>query len=209
MLFLQHFLMAPAYAPPITYRSKSTNNGSSSAITKPASVAVGDLVVIFQPQPNTGQDVSTSSGSTWSRLNQNFGGNSYALNWKVLNATDVANAWSFASAVDAYQCVAYVGNGASSVVLKSTDSTTSTALAQAGFTPNAAHRGAISVLADTNNADTPVQPVNWNLRDLASYGGGPTTHVGFADNLGAYQGGTVSWTSLTAASAGGWLFEVT
>lgn len=195
----------------IEFRAQATTTASAT-ISKPTGVAVGDVVFVFRTESVAAGNITTSSGSVWTKtsLTWTASGLGYVTEvwWKILNATDVANSW-VADTIGGYGAVAFRGNGASAVTVKSTkdNAGSQSTLSLTGYTTSNS-RGTVTIIAD---------------RDT----GGDTVPTGFTSRYGAilntswwhglaskmrFNGsatGTVTWTTQTTAAEVGFLLDVT
>ncbi len=190
-------------------------------VTKPAGVEVGDLVFVWAMDCTSGAALTTTSGSAWSSQAVAIAAgssNGWAkLYWKVLNATDVANAWAHTGGSDdGIIAVRYRANGSVTVTVKDTESNGSgtTTLTLAGFAKASGHRAAIAFFGapSSTGAGGIVLPTGFTERRKESGAGITGTYVGIiADTLGSYtDGAAVSFTNCDAnACEYGVLVEVT
>lgn len=217
-------LFGRSLSPPIVYRSQSTRHTGATTAQKPSGIAVGDLVFVINGIAPAGTgappNLKTSGGSAWGKF-VGAAGSNWGVYWKVLNATDVANAWNFVDAVDdttPESCsgtgsFAYEGRGATTVTSQQSvaHGTAQASIDFTGFTPAFNSKGVVTVMMNRETLLTEVQPSGFALRELAGYVGGD---MGFADRLGSYEGGALSWTGMGSVGGailveGGILFEVT
>lgn len=199
---------AGARPPPISYRSTATTTGSTT-ITKPSSVAVGDIVFIITAG-NAGafSTITTSSGSAWTAYSRSFRLGSYDFYvWvKILNSTDVSNNWVASASAD-YRATAFIGNGAATVTQKAAADNPdgSSTLALGTYDPLRS-RGTVTMVADRDAGSTLTAPSNFaNLQqsDLNS-----SWRVGICDNQ-SYDGAAVTWGVGSTFAEAGMLFDVT
>jgi hypothetical protein len=211
MLFQAQFLMAPVYATPISFRASNNQVGVNSGAgdvanaPKPAGIAVGDLVTVSVVSVGGAPSLTTTSGSAWGKitLTNTTTPRNYALYWKVLTATDVSNTWVFGAGVDGAFSAAYVGNGATTVTLKETvvNPISQSSLSFVGYTPSLDSRGSISAMYDIDTDATDTAPSGWTRRDFTKYPtGGATQKLAYADNLGSYPGGALTWSATLGGS---------
>lgn len=207
-MLLGRSMLLAAGPTPLTFRAvgETFNAPSGGAMTKPAGVAVGDLVILVTVSGADGA-VATTSGSTWTKDS----GATQRLYWKVLDATDVANNWVWTGAGTVYlAAIAYsnAGQTISSVAVSGqTDAGPSvTSLTIPGAGPSAAGRprAVIAALATNNSAVwvTPSQPTDFTMRAISSV----TASV--ADRMLGYSGTSATWTGLTSEAStvySGWL----
>lgn len=195
-------LMALADGPPVEFKSTATT-ASGTTVTKPASLEVGMLVLVLAMNETAGATLTTTSGIAWSRSEATIGGETIVLFWKFLNATDVANAWTLsASAAAGAIALAYIGHGATTLTIKSTNGVsgnTSVPLPLTGFSKAAGHYGAISIFYDSFTpapaTHTPAEFVE-RLRTSAT-----GRLVVVAEQLIGYvDGTTVTWSDLNTAT---------
>lgn len=181
-----------------TFRSAADTIGAGT-LTKPAGVAVGDLVVIFQ---TNNAAISTTAGTAW---NVETLSASLQITWKILDATDVANNW-VGNAGNTYVAAYIMPPGATGLA---DFSYASGAFASGAFTlsgvPRLNTRGVITWLyitpghALTNPAAPFVQRLAVAPNDR-----------GMSDDLsGGYNGGSVSWSGTSGqATAYAVLFRI-
>jgi hypothetical protein len=207
MLFAQQgaFLGRP-YAAPVAFRSKSVTTGAPGTVTKPAGVAVGDLVIVvnvansFGTTPST---LTTASGSAWGQGTFGAEGvtNIYTYWYKFLNATDVSNAWQIASGMgDPVVAVAYDCSKGGSVLTEKADvfspvnSSTAPTLTAPGFVPADQSHGIIAYFIDAETSASDTVPSGMTVRDTTTAG---TAYKAIAsDMLGNYEGQDLVWTGV-------------
>lgn len=211
MLRKSRLLMTTRARVPIAFRATALTTGSTT-VSKPAGVASGDLVVVVVPYCSTGVTLTTSSGSAWTRseINWSIYGYFSVLFWKVLNATDVSNAWTLSESNDARACAWQPGTSAvaSVTTTASQNAAGQTSYTQAGFTTGDATKGAISVVLDRDADVTPGAPSGFTSRASSVLESLFATAI--ADRPD-YQGGSVTWTNMNGASTFGevgWLLNV-
>jgi hypothetical protein len=198
-----------AGATKMVYRSQASTSNSLT-VSKPASVAVGDVVFLIGTVDDpVWSSFNTTSGSAWtdSFFTISAGAARAIIAWKVLNSTDVANGWTATQKVTV-EAIAFQGNGASAVALKQalddTASTAATTVALTPFTPSAVARGMVTGLVDTD-ANAPTRPAGTNSRLSAVVN---SRGRGFADNE-YYGGGALTWTVGTGGGQAAWSLEIT
>lgn len=190
------------------FRSMTVQTGTSGLITKPAGVAVGDLVFVLQPYDNS-PNLTTTGGSAWNKLNYNWFGGSYnmTLYWKILDATDVANAWNLSGNSYGWVCVSYErGTGCTVAVRETREGSTALLIPFAGFTPQATFKMALYFVVDRGTG-TFTPPAGWTERVDSSIGGGV-----FSESVAErfdYTGGGVNVTNSSGSyNDGGFMVEV-
>lgn len=200
---------------PLEYRANAFTAGGGTTITKPAGVEVGDLVVVWAIDISSGATLTTTSGSAWSKQSV-----SPAIAfWKILDATDVANAWTLSSAAaDGAQALRYRGNGTTAATVKATTSNGggNSTLTLSGFAKAAGHRGVIALYSqysgDPSAGDgaTIAVPSGFTER-RRDYSTGDFFAALIADRLGGYvDGASVQFTGAnTGPNKVGVLLEVT
>lgn len=206
----------------LEYRANAFTAGGGTSVTKPAGVEVGDLVVVWAIDIATGATLTTTSGSAWSKQSVSAGGSTNGAViafWKILNATDVANAWTLSSAAaDGVQALRWRGNGANAVAVKATtsDGGGNPTLTLAGFSKAAGHRGVIALFGQSqadpaagDGAGIAVPSGFTERRRDYSVPDGFSALI--ADRLGGYvDGAAVQFTSAPAGpNKQGVLLEVT
>lgn len=205
---------AGARPPPITYRSSAVTNPASSTITKPASIAVGDVVFVFGPNTETGAALTTASGSAWTRIQHLSSVYSYYMNvwWKVLTSTDVSNNWNISGLTGGpyqYLAAAYIGNGATTVTEKSytLNPDGQSSLALTGYDPQRS-RGTVTIIGDRDAGATHTAPSGFS--NLQSQAINSFFKSSICDN-GSYPGGTVTWALSVATTFEevGFLLDIT
>lgn len=192
MPFLRRGRLLAPRPTPLAYRS-TANTSNAPTITKPASVAAGDLVIIVT---GIGSDptISTATGSTWSKSSSA----TQRLFWKVLTATDVSNVWNSSDPNTYATAVAYsnAGVAVSSVTVKSSaDAGPSvSSLTVAGFARSAGGRprAVIAAISGDNSGNVPGTPTGFTGR--ASSG---SICSAIADRMLGYSGESTTWTGLT------------
>lgn len=192
----------------------STKSGSSSSAAKPSGVAVGDLVVVLVTD-YSGLTIS-SGGGAWARTQIDWislGYHSVAFA-KILNATDVANAWSFSTTVGDSLSLAWIAGDAGGVTIHTpaTNPASQSTLTLSGFTP-ANTQGVIAVAIDRDTdltAGNPGTPTGFINRFRGAVDTNWTMAVADMD---AYVGGNVVWTGMDTGASDfaevGILIEVT
>jgi hypothetical protein len=204
-------LMMAAQSGPVEFTSGASSSAagaSPATVTKPAGLEVGDLVLVVC-DTDTGATLTTTSGPAWSGSYVANGTLAYGgvkLFWKVMTATDVANAWTLSFGGNGARSARYRGNGANAVTVKSTGSGSSgSTLTLAGFAKSASTYGVITVMINT--AD-PAVPAGFTSRYNAVVG---AERIHFADNQAAYvDGASVTWTPVFPGDGYvGFLLEVT
>lgn len=215
MLFQQQFaiLGGANVARPITYRA-SVATLTSATVGKPAGVAVGDLAFVVCPDEGGtpgSLTLTTTSGSVWTRLSLPFasGGYNSVLFWKILNAADVANAWTASNALD-YAAYAYQPAGFASLASRATTANpiSQSSLTLAGFNPASDCKGAITVAIDRDTDTTSAPPTNFTKRAQTAL---TNFRVSVADPTTDYASVPITWTGLQGASGNaeaGWFLEV-
>jgi hypothetical protein len=195
-------LMALADGPPVEFKSTATT-ASGTTVTKPADLEVGMVVLVFAMNETGGATLTTASGSAWTRSEATLGGQTVIFFWKVLNATDVANAWNLsASAAAGAVAVAYIGHGATTVTIKDSDAisgTTNFSLTSTGFAKAAGHYGVIALLYDSlTTATAGLSPSGFVERVRTNATG---RLVVIADQLIGYVDATdLTWSNLNTAA---------
>lgn len=195
----------------ISFRASATTSASAT-ISKPAGVAVGDLVIITATDPTSLGNISTASGDTWTanEIIWTTSGLGYKSRiwWKFLNATDVANSWTHSGGAKDFGAVAWIATGASAVVVKSTTngagSTTSFDLA--GYT-TAVSRGTISVISD-RDASAATVPSGFTSRFAAVLNTSWWQGIAARNFGNPVATGTVTWTVASPNPEVGWLLDV-
>jgi hypothetical protein len=186
---------APAASGVLQFRGR-VGSGGNVDIAKPSGVAVGDVVFIVANSPSAAS-VTTSGGSTWST--DTFG--SCRVWWKILNATDVANAWSFDAATGA-DVDAYIGNGATTVTAKGTASVSGSSLSFAGYTPDAATKGGV-VYEQNSGGGTVTNPAGWTTATGVTVpNNNGSLGVGRSVYKTDYAGGAIAFSFSGTPSAG-------
>lgn len=179
----------------LAYRSAAGSSGAT--ITKPAGVAVGDIVLVMATFGVGGKTLSTSGGSAWNRTELAWVSSGYGyysvLFWKILNATDVANAWNLNVAAYTMSAVAYSGTPANATVKAMTENNSGVGeLVLAGFAPAANSLGVVTLIHDRDDDLVSITPpAGFAERLDATYG---PFHVDVADKLSGYGGGDITWT---------------
>lgn len=212
MLFMQAGLLSRAYAAPIVYRSKATSPGAVSAVTKPTGIGVGDIAFVYTGTwGGTGAlEVVTTGGTPWTRISHSIGGQIYFASCKILDATDVANAWSTineSAVVTAHgsEVVALAWEPRAATTITDKGSTTNgagpTTLTVPGFAPALESRGIISWFIDRAGAAA-AQPSLLTTRHSA-------LGVFIADGLGSYAGGPLIYTGGGASGQVARILEIT
>lgn len=203
----------------VAFRSAAASAAAAStAISKPASIAVGDIAFIAQPDNGfTDQNVTTSSGSTWTR-SQVIGPTSSQFNlfWKVLNATDVANAWNLTNNLvhgayaAAYRPVSGFTPAAAAAKSTAVNLTGDISLALTGYTPAGANVGTVSAIISRNDSGTATTAPTGFTEDAKSDIDTVTYKIAFASHADYPPGSTATWTALSVPGIQtGWLIEVT
>ncbi len=188
-----------------TANSGATGAGSM-AVTKPSGIQVSDLVLVHVEDTVTAVTMNTSGGSSWPKIFMTASGlnqDGDALFWKVLTATDVANAWDVSVGGQGALSARYRGNGATAVTSKSTNNGGGSPMTLTGFAKAANHYGVLSFVAGSS-AFTP--PTGFDER----YDAAPvSSRIGLADRRAGYvDNAAVAWT-VVSGSARGFLVEVT
>lgn len=211
-------IMALADGPPIEFTTTANSGVGVTTIVKPSGVEVGDLVLVWTQNIPASATLVTTTGATWGRsvVSQVVAGpnNNSSLFWKVMTATDVAQAWVLSSAPTSFSvAVRYIGHGANTVITRTVgdyNGVGNTTLNLAGFTKSAGTYGVISVLVEQQTSGTPsVVPTGFTERARLALSG--YTAV-VADKLYDYvDGASVVWTLNTPPSnaESGLLLEVT
>lgn len=209
MSILRRSMLIAAWPQPLAYRAQAEANNASTA-AKPAGVAVGDLVVVvtgFDADPT----LTTAGGSAWTKDSSA----TQRLFWKILNATDVANAWNFSTSNIYATSIAYSPDGVaidSVNVRSSADALSSaTSISIPGFAPSAGGRPRAVIAAISGGDDIGggvVPPAGFTERVES---GNP--EAAFADAQQTYYFGPAAFTGLAGGSGGGpaysgWLLEV-
>lgn len=157
----QALLALIANPPAVEFMSSALTAGiaATGAVTKPSGVEVGDLVVLWALDCTSAVAVATASGSGWNVQTVSIAAastNGYgAAFWKVLTATDVANAWNLTGAAeDGVLAIRYRAHGATGATVKDTTSNGSgtTTFTLDGFTKAAGHYGAIALFGASSSA---------------------------------------------------------
>lgn len=163
-------LMALADGPPIEYVASATTATAATSVGKPSGLEAGDLVLVWATCATTGATLTTASGSAWTRYETGLGGSfGYAvLFWKLLTATDVANAWTL-SAAASHGAVAllYRSHGATTVTVKDDDLVSGNSnfnLTSTGFTKAAGHYGVIALALASATGTTATAPTTFTSR---------------------------------------------
>lgn len=182
---------------PLVYRGDAVTT-SSSTCAKPTGVAVGDLVIVVSPN-TAGLTLTTASGDAWSRTEVVWITEGYDTVFftKILNATDVANAWTFSASVGAV-AAAWRDQQNAVVTLKATANQAAgsqTTLTLTGYTP-ASTRGTISIAIERNPTN-PEPPAGWTERFQDTVDTSWT--VAIADTE-SYPGGDVVWTGIVGTN---------
>lgn len=179
-------------------------------LTKPSGLEVGDIVFgLLTDTPST-SSISTTGGSTWSRQSISAPGSNdgfSVLIWKVMTATDLANAWVL-NILGYYGMTLFRfrGLGATGATVKSTSAGTGTSRALTGFAKAVNSYGVISFLGAAGSP-TAVKPSNLNQQYNALNG---AERMMVADSGGYVDGASVTWTALEASSGSvAYLVEVT
>lgn len=212
-------LFAMAEGPPIDFANSTVTANSASAITKPSDAAAGDLMVVFVADTSTGATLTTASGSAWSRIEPSptVGPKYHVLFWKVLNATDVANAWNLGGGVAGHGAITirYRSNGATTVTLKDSYQVfegVNGSYPLTGFSKAAGTYGVLSLILVDGPTNAPGTPSGFTVRQSSNASG---WRIVAADNLTGYvDGSSVTWSSVnsnapTSRSVLELLFEVT
>lgn len=207
-------MAAGASVPPLPFRASATS-GAGTAIAKPAGVAVGDVVFITAARIAGGTTVSTATGSTWSS-SLLTPSDTVGLFWKIMNATDVAQAWSSSGAFEGALAVAYTpAVAASAVTLRSSTNNAAgkSTLDLAGFGPGPTSRGVVTAIIDRDaGASTEVAPAGFTTRASFLMG---SFYKAFVADLGppGRVTPTVTWTATDGGGSlfaeCGWLLEIT
>lgn len=195
-------LMALADGPPVEYASSATTAPGASAVSKPAGLEVGDLVVVWahgfsSPSPT----LQTASGAAWAVVDNNAGvtlAGRMALFAKVMTATDVANAWNLSEAIsEGAVAIRYVSHGADTVTFKSANVTGSNgnfSVSGAGFTKAAGSYGVLGLAISTTEATTIGVPAGFTQRSQVALNA--TIKISLSDNLYGYvDGAGATWTN--------------
>lgn len=204
-------LMGMLQAGPVEFASGATSSatgGSSVSVTKPAGLEVDDLVIVVC-DTDSGATLTTTSGSAWTGsyvANASFSRGGAKLFWKIMTATDVANAWTLSVGGLGARAVRYHGNGANSVAVKSTATASAgSTLTLTGFAKSVNTYGVITVMINTGSPAVPSGFVS-RYNDVVS-----TYRAHLADNVASYvDGAAVVWDPV--AGGDGWvgfLLEVT
>lgn len=197
-------LFAMAEGPPIDFASSTVTANSATAITKPSDVAAGDLMLVWVLDTATGATLTTASGSAWARVENAHptGPKYHVLFWKVLNATDVANAWNIGGGVAGHGAIAlrYRSNGANALTLKDSNLGTigvnTSAVPLTGFTKAAGTYGVLSLFVIDGAAASPTLPSGFTARQTSAASG---WRIVAADNLTGYvDGASVTWGSVNS-----------
>jgi hypothetical protein len=211
MLFsMQSAMMCRGNQAPIVYRSKAASPPTSTAVTKPAGIEAGDLVIVISTENVSSGGpfatvLTTTSGSAWGTATLSAGATGvYRYWWKILNATDVANTWTHNVAHNpSVTALAYRGNGATTLTVISNtanpNASASPTLAIPGYS-NTESKGTICWYIDAASTDVATPPSGFTSREAATI---PfLLYHAFVDALGNYtQGATITWT--TTNSGGG------
>ncbi|MEI6439000.1 MAG: hypothetical protein WCO83_02235 [Alphaproteobacteria bacterium] len=191
----------------------------SATVTKPSGVAVGDLVFVIVPYSTSTAvraTMSTSGGASWNRdVSVDTLAYGAALLWKILNATDVSNAWNIADATNYYVlAVAYSQNGPPivSATLKQAVGSGTTAQTTMNFSAISKSAGSRSIIIlgiDRDATVTPSPPAGWSL-DINST---DSVFDKFATNIpsSTYTGTSISIGGMFASPGYpecGWAFEI-
>lgn len=213
MLVGRSALLIGGWNIPIAFRSMVASSAATSVVTKPAGIAVGDLVVVIIPDGSGIAGLSTTAGSAWAFDGETVGGVITFWSWKVLNATDVANTWN-TSANHTADTVAYAyeGRGATTLTRKlgaTSSGAVNTLDLGTGYAPSATTKGFIAYITDNAIADAPTVPAGFQSRG----GTAGARKTILSDNLISYNGGPVIWTTVNSSGSNsgqsGTLFEVT
>lgn len=208
------FITKRTAAEPIVFRGTTTSAANATFVSKPAGVAVGDLVVVAigNSAPVTPLTLTTLSGSAWNKNAMTWATFGYesTIFWKILNATDVANNWNF-SAATAYSCSAYAAPGATAAAVRATFNMPSSGIGIGtlpGFTPTAGARGLVSAISDrTGDPNSVFAPAGFTARIKSNQSTYWT--VALADMPPGYAGGNLVWDVGDVYTAVGWCLEVT
>jgi len=206
-------ILALTDGPPVEFvstASTGSSGASSATVTKPSGVAVGDLVLVLVDDTETAVTLTTTSGSAWGKFFQAVSGinsDGHAVFWKILNATDVANAWTLSYGGQGATAFRYLSHEATSVSLK--DSATASgagSLSLTGFSKAAGNYGVLTFAINTH-ATAPTVPTGF----VSRYSATPvSSRVVAADMLTGYvDGAAVAWTGFVSGERGGFLLEVT
>lgn len=194
------------------YRGSADTSASTTCV-KPTSAAIGDVVVVLVASGTPGLTLTTGGGGgAWTRSELTWAAHGYTsiLFCRTLNATDVAQSWTFSGASNA-RAYAWIGNDAGTVTVKDTtiNGTGQASLTLTGFATANTH-AVIAIVIDRDSGITPVTPADFISRSSAVLNGSWVAAV--ADNLDAYAGTNVVWTGLDAGADDfaevGWLLEV-
>lgn len=194
-------LMALADGPPVEFRT-TASSAAGTSVTKPSGLEVGDLVIVMALNVDaTTPALSTSGGSAWTLVDNTanisiFAGK-MAIFAKVMDATDVANAWTLGTSADeGALAIRYAGHGATTVTKKTKDAAGSSAdfdVTASGFVKAAGHYGAITFAISTDDAANLGPPTGFEERADAAFNS--TTRLAFADRLYGYvDSASVTWT---------------
>jgi hypothetical protein len=202
-------LMAGLQTGPISFVGFS--NASAGTVTHPADTRTGDLIVVIANNVS-GRTITTSSGSAWSSFDLTENGTSVSIWWKFLNATDVANTWTWSVSTEHAVCQ-YRAPGSTTLTVK-TDSTTKgtgTQASFAGFTASPNSRGVLAVVSQANGVSFVSYPTNFagRFNTNTSIQNGATIATSLADQVSGYAGGVVAFTHSVAPNWGMIVAEIT
>lgn len=212
-------IMALADGPPLEFAGSAVSANSAAVVSKPVGVEAGDLVFVWVVDGDTpgNMGVVTTSGSGWANLETSeLGGAVNILCWKVLNATDVANAWNIVGGTANHGAIAlrYRSHGADTVTVRGnvggTDGVNGNA-ALTGFTKAPGTYGTLSFFAIRGPAASPTPPTGFTVRQTSAASG---FRIVAADNLYEYvDGAAVIWSAINSTGSNlGWraiLLEIT
>lgn len=192
------------------FRASAELRGNNNEAARPPGLSVGDLVVVFRVYgSDTSSSLTTAGGAAWGKAAAGSVGLGTGVDtfYKVLNATDVANGWTFSEHGPSLSLV-FTSNGAQKLTLRDyvEANSASTSITSAGYTASGGGRSLISLVSD-NTLTTPTAPGTSTL--LATME--ETVQLAAVAQNPLYRTGSVTWTGFSASTSLKklWLFEVT
>lgn len=201
---------------PMVYRGSAVTVATA-GISKPANIAIGDLLAVVGADDFSIVSVQTSSGGVWTKSLINWATPGYhsALYLKIADATDInpSNGWGFIGGARSATALAWDTHGnAAGFNIRSAVGNPSAGLSSlnlSSFSPGNTY-GVIAFAIDRDNDLSPVVPAGFVSRHNALLDS--SWKLAAADHDG-YAGTNVTWTGMDAGAADfaevGWLVEVT
>ncbi len=185
-----------------TFKTSQHNAVASTSVAKPAGLAVGDLVVVLASFDGA-TSMNTVGGSAWGVSTNNWPASySYTSSvfYKVLDANDVANAWTINASVMT-QIAVYQPNGANRISVKSSTDTGGGvgSFNTPTYAPSASHAGAVIIVCDRDDSNSDYVIGDFTVRQ--SNNSNQYFWCKIADKLTGHNGGAVSITGLNVSSS--------